>query len=762
MDAIDASAADAEWALQEVYLQVSVNQVAKPSLYRFVVLDERLHASPATLRELGLLTPASPQQSLLPVERDGIVATYDTGLQRVAITAPLAAMTAATTRLGLEPPQLAPSPTPPGLLLNYQLDAYRTGSSSNVVLAPYARLFGVGPVTLESSGIVRAHSSAYGRKRQAIRLDSRLRWTSQARALELIVGDFTSGGADWTRQTRLGGVRFGTNYGELQPYRSLSPGPMFSGESALPSSVELYVNGIRQYEAQTPPGQFVVSGAPSMEGLGNAQLVITDAFGRVRTVDIPFYGTQRLLVPGLDDWSLSLGHVRLGYGAESWHYHDDNALVANWRRGLTRQFTAEVHAEATRGLRMAGLGGAALLGPAGVVHAAWSRSDAAGLTGNQRAWGYQWSNGLFSVMANSVRGDAHYRDLAAVTTGILPARASDSASVGLSSPLLGNLNLTYANLEYHGQDRSRLAGLYWSRLMGGRWYVNIGGNVDLHDSTRTSLNLGLSMALDNRRHASANVQRTPDRTQFTAGVNKQVQADGDVGWRLQARHDSPGNSGGLAEVTWLTPFMQIGGGIAREGSDTQLHAMASGSVLWTGRSVFPAREVISGFVLVDVGRPGVPVKLENRPYGVSNRMGQLLVTPAFPFQRNRVSIDPTDLPADIRLLVKDKDAVPGASGAARIAFDVAEVRAAIVTLLDSSGNPLPLGSSVRRTGLAGIGDGDMVGYDGEVYLEDLAAANVLDVTVPDGVRCIARFDYPADAAAIPRIGPVTCELERQP
>lgn len=757
------NAADAEWMQQEqeLYLDVTVNLVRRPALHRFVLQDGRLFAAPSTLRELGLRIPDSPADSgLLPVERDGITASYDAALQRLDITAPLEALDADTMRLHSQAQALTPSPAPPGLLLNYDLDAYRTDRVDNIVLAPMARLFGPGSVTFESSGVVQATSDQGHWQTRALRLDSRLRWTLPARALELIVGDTISDGPDWTRQTRLGGVRIGTNHAALQPYRTLSPGPVFSGESVVPSTVELYVNGIRQYQGQTPPGRFEVSGAPSMEGLGNARLVITDAFGRVRTIDVPFYGSQRLLAPGLNDWSVALGRVRLGYGTDSSRYAPDTALSASWRRGLTQRLTAEAHVEAMHGLRLGGLGAAAVLGRAGVLHGAWAQSHADGATGSQHAWGYQWGNGRFNIAADSVRTHGQYRDLAAVSHGFLPARATDSASIGVSSARLGNLNLTWVNLQYPEQPRSRMAGLYWSRSFADGWFLSAGGNIDLDDHTRSNVNIAISRQLDTRRHAGASLQRASGRHFGELNLVQQARQNGDVGWRLQARHDSDGGSGGLGEATWLTRAAELGGGVARYGGHSQLRAWARGGVLWMGRSLHASRQVVDGFVLVDAGRQGVPVKLENRPYGVTNRAGQLIVTPAFPFQRNRISIDPSGLPADVRVPVRDKDVVPGASGAARVDFEVAAVRAAVIVLHDAAGQPLPLGSSLTRVG--GVaGEEAVVGYDGEVYLESLSARNVLRIVTPDGA-CIAQFDYPANAAAIPRIGPLPCLPENRP
>ncbi|QIK80173.1 fimbrial biogenesis outer membrane usher protein [Lysobacter sp. HDW10] len=752
---------DISEAADELYLQVTVNEQLRPSVYRFVLRDGHLFASPATLLELGLQVQATESnERLLPVERDGIRVFYDSAAQTVALSAPVSALSADTTRLNAPPISPPVSDAPWGGLLNYDLDAFRGNGVSNIVVAPALRLFGPGNFTFETNGVLQTTDVGGKWNSRAIRLDTRLRWTSADKALEVILGDLVTNSPEWARQTRMAGIRFGTNYPSLQPYRVLSPGPIFSGESAVPTSVELYVNGIKQFEGESPPGRFVVSGLPSMEGLGNARLVLTDAYGRAREVDIPFYGTRRLLARGLNDWSVSVGRVRLGYGADSNRYDAPVALDASWRRGISERFTGEVHAEVRRDLQLGGAGGAFLIGKAGVVHAAWSDSRSRGLKGSQTRWGYQWSNGVLSAAFDSQRTHGDYRDLAAVSSGFLPAQRSESANVGLNSALLGSFNLTYANLQYPKQARNRIAGAYWSRAIGRGWFAHAGIQRDLDNSAQNSFQFGISATLGDDYQSSASMRHTNATDMYEANVMKQARANGDIGWRIQARQDTPSGYSGLAEATWLTRAAELTAGVAHgtDGSGNQYRMAARGSVLWMGRSLFASREVVSGFALVDTGIAGVPVSLENRPYGVTNASGQLIVTPVFPFQNNRISIDPTALPANIRVPRKDLDAVPGASGAAKVTFDLQPVHAAVVVLVDTSGTVVPMGSSVRRIGTDSVQEDTIVGYDGEVYLEGLAKTNTLEVTI-QSAKCIAEFTYDEKATGIPRIEPVQCVVE---
>src|SRR6185312_10772244 len=97
---------------------------------------------------------------------------------------------------------------------------------------------------------------------------------------------------------RMGGVRFGTRF-DLQPYFSPSPLPAFMGSVTLPSTAELYINGLRRYSGQVPAGPYRFENLPVVSGAGQATLVLTDALGQVTTLAFPIYGTTALLKKGL-------------------------------------------------------------------------------------------------------------------------------------------------------------------------------------------------------------------------------------------------------------------------------------------------------------------------------------------------------------------------------------------------------------------------------------------------------------------------------
>lgn len=740
-------------AAQTLYLDVTLNQTPR-GLLPFTELQGRLMAAGATLRQLGF--PARGEDPVALDQLGGVVVRYDAALQTLALDVPLEQLSLPTTRLE-RPTETAPAATAsPGVVLNYDVYGSHNEGGGNLALTTELRVFGLGQGVLETSALLRTYQDPAEHQWQgeSVRLDTAWRLDFPDSAVSLTVGDFYSGFVDWSRPVRMGGVQVGRNYG-LQPYRVLTPTPTFLGEAVVPSNVELYVDGLRQYNGEVPIGPFQLAAQPGINGTGNAQVVITDAFGRMQTLDFSFYGTQQLLAKGLSDWSAGVGRMRRDYGIRSFAYETPVIGSATWRYGASDRFTAEAHAEGGGGVLNGGAGGWWLLGGAGVVNAAYAHSRHAGLQGGQYSLGYSWNNRRFNVNVLTRRTHGAYRDLGALQD-TLPPDISEQATLGINLQDAGSLSASYLRLRYPDGDDNRYASLFWSRSFGDRWSAYLSFNQNLADSDDRSAYLSVSAALGRNRQSSVSAQRNGERLTYIADLSQPVPGDGSqggYGWRVQARGGDDG-AGGLAELGWLNRVGRYSMGYARQGDVDYGYASASGSVVWMGGHVFAAREVPDAFAVVSTdGFGGIPVRLENRLIGSTDRNGLLLVTPLLSWQRNRLSIDTLDLPADMRADRVDTWVTPRQSAGLGVDFGLRRTQAMHVVLHDPAGAPLPVGSQVRLPG----GGSATVGYDGETYLEDVATPVQLEVDLPDG-HCRVHLAPPVAATSpgVPSIGPLRC------
>jgi outer membrane usher protein len=752
---------------EELYLEVTLNQTGSGRLAPFLLRDGKLLAGVEALRQLGFGLPGrNPEEIVALEDLPGLVVRYDAALQRVSLEAPLSLLSLETTVLNVPSGANAKASASPGALLNYDLYGSHQGNASNLTATAELRIFGIGSGIFSNTAVTRTYRIDDGSGRddgwrgETVRLDSNWQLSFPESATSLTVGDTFSGFLNWTRAVRLGGLQIGRNF-SLQPYRITTPLPAFLGEVAVPSAVDLYVNGVRQYSGEVPAGPFQLATVPGITGMGNAQIVVTDAFGRIRTLDFPFYATQQLLAKGLSDWSLSAGVVRENYGLRSFSYASDPVASGNLRYGVSDRFTVETHAEGGGGLINGGAGGLWILGRAGVLSASHARSTLDDLRGSQTAVGYNWNSGRFNFSIDSQRTHGEYRDIASLY-GPLPASISERGLAGVTLPQFGNLSLSYIRLQYPETEMSRYVGAYWSQSFASGWSANLSFNQNPDRRSDRSLYLSVAVALDSDRQLNTSLQRNGDRSNGVVDISRPVPGDGErggYGWRLQARGGDDG-AGGLAEVGWFNNAGRYGAGVASYGSESYGYASASGSLVWMGGHPFVARNIGDAFAVVSTdGIAGVPVKLENRLIGHTDARGMLLVTPLQSWQRNKLSIDPMDLPANMRIDQVELLATPRQRSGTRVRFGIAPVRAATVVLHDASGAPLPLGSTIAVNGTTEAASS--IGYDGEVYLDALDTRNLLRVRTPDGA-CVASFDYPLVSNDIPRIGPLICNQESPP
>ncbi|MNH07809.1 Fimbrial Usher protein [compost metagenome] len=113
-----------------------------------------------------------------------------------------------------------------------------------------------------------------------------------------------------------------------------------------------------------------------------------------------------------------------------------------------------------------------------------------------------------------------------------------------------------------------------------------------------------------------------------------------------------------------------------------------------------------------------------------------------------------ELPANVQTpAVEQRVAVRRGSGYL-LEFPLQRVVAASIILVDAGNKELPLGSQVlhEQSGAQAV-----VGWDGLVYLEGLAADNRLQVQIAGGGRCRAQFTLAPEQDQVPLIGPLVCQ-----
>ncbi|TAM82359.1 MAG: fimbrial biogenesis outer membrane usher protein [Candidimonas sp.] len=739
-----------------VFLLVTLNGNTASDLAEFTDRDGQLTISREHARQLGFrasyLSRVPPDTPLSAYPRLKI--KYNASLQSLSITAPFSILALATTKLGEKIDSHTVARASPGVLLNYDLySTYGNSRASSTSGFTQLRAFNDFGVFSDSYLLQAQHIPGEpGWRHSAVRTDTTFEHSLQDKGITVRFGDTLTDALSWTRQTRIGGLQIARDF-TLQPYQSTAPLPAYFGTAALPSSVQLYVNGIQQYSGKVPAGPLQLNIMPTVTGAGQAQVVMTDALGRQTTVNFPFYSTTNLLRKGLTDWSFETGYVRKDYGLRSFAYSAEPMVSGTIRHGITNSITLEGHAETSRGLTMGGLGTQLALGTWGTASASLAQSHYAGLSGSQYAIGYQLQRGPLGLGANTQRTRGDFRDVATLY-GSIPVARSDSAYIGLDTGVMGSFGLNYVGLNEAGAPPSRYAGISWSKSLAHGITVSLGANQNLANRSDRTVSLGLTFNFDRGLSAYSSAVRANGVDTATVSLTKSAQNQGDWSWNLQAQDAGAQSRSASVQVSRQTQYADVNLGVTRNGANQTTYGGVSGSLVAMGGGIFASRRIDDGFAVVSTDDiPDVPVKDENRLVGNTNGRGLLLVPTLRSYQDNKVSIDPTNLPADMRIKGVNENVVPRRGSGVNVTFSIERIHAASIILREPDGTDVPLGARATLNGDPALGG--YVGYDGELYVEVLKKENQL-VVRGAGPDCGARFAYEAKAGTLPRIGPLVC------
>lgn len=740
-----------------LHLELVVNRLATGQVVPVAVRDGRHFVAASDLRAAGVPVEGSDDATVEIEAMPGVETSYDAGTLRLMIDLPPAWLP--RQRIGRDRLQdHVPAQSSFGALLNYE--AYAADPDRGPAsLSAFGelRVFG-GFGAFSTTGAYQRASGGFGR-RGLLRYDTRWRHSDERRMLTYEAGDIVTNSLGWGSAVRLGGVQVARDF-TVRPDVITYPLPQFAGEAAVPTTLDLFINGYRADSASLRPGPFTLTNVPFINGAGQAVVVTTDALGRQVSTTIPFYVSSALLRRGLSDFSMAAGAVRRRYGQRSFAYGTLAASGA-FRHGVSDHLTLEASAEAADSLWLAGLGGVLRLGNFGIASAAASHSRFEGRGGTRWTLGYQYSARAFNLAVLHSRRSRDFADLAVVDQrGFSLPRQTTSATASVSMGRRGSLGIGYFDSAARDGTRTRLANASWGLPLWGNASLHASGNYEIERGDwSTALQLVVPLGV-RRGSATATVERDRSRGAFwRANYSRAIPSQGGFGWNLGYADGEHAGRFLQADLAWRNDRIELRGGAYGTGGDHTRWANVRGALVAMDGSLFAANRISDAFAVVSTnGQPGVPVRYENQLVGKTDRNGRLLVPWASSYYRAKYTIDPLGLPANVEApLVEQRVAVRRGSGY-RLEFPVSRIVAASVTLHDAAGAPLPPGSEVTANGAAA----GHVGWDGITYLEGLRPRNILVVRLPEGETCRAAFALDTGADQVARIGPLRCMPESEP
>jgi outer membrane usher protein len=602
-----------------------------------------------------------------------------------------------------------------------------------------------------------------------VRLDSAVGWRPLERDVRVQIGDAVSSGLTSIpggRPYRFLGAQVGTDF-SARPGFSTLPVPTIGGSALAQSTIDIFINGQRAGQVQSPGGAFSV---PIPQAGRGTSVIVTDVTGRTTFIPLEVPRVDPGVIrEGLTLWTAAAGLARFNYGTLSSDYGSDPYGYASVRHGLTDRLTLNMGAEGGRNVQVGGLGANTLLTPwlalsggAAVSRSARGTGQAARLALTLAGpWNLTFdARGSFTfgafddVVSVSLRNRVYRRGTNQFDNR--PPESEYGLRLGwqFSSDLM--VAGSFQRTTFAGE---RPIGFYSANL---NWRptpsIPVFFNLSRTTGARpeTTFIAGVSFVLGGGVNVSAAagsdwVQRDQEPSAGVSAIRPLGQENGDSGWRLSAnRVRGSLYVDGEAEV-------RTGSGIPGvaftnvQGRSTA-YVLGRGSVGIVGGHAFFADPVQSGVAVAEVGAPGVPVQVNGWYRGRTGSGGKRAIVDVVPDAPTRVALDTANMPTNVIAGETDRRAIVRRGGGTVVRFNSRQSDLSATVTIRLSGAPPPFGSMI-----VGAGGEAPLDREGGAFLPEIGRNETLTVLLPGGLSCRVQTSFNGRGGLSVRIGPFECE-----
>ncbi len=583
----------------------------------------------------------------------------------------------------------------------------------------------------------------------ALRLETSFTIDDQANRRRLVLGDSISRNAVWSQPVRFAGIRYGNEFSMTPGFVTL-PSPDFAGEAALPSTIDVFVDGVRRFTSEVPAGPYQVRDLPVLSGTGEAQIIVRDVLGREQVYTESYALGRAMLRPGLSDWSISAGVLREEFAVRSGTY-GDGFVDAIYAEGLTDQMTLELQGQLSSDVSGAGVGVTYANPHLGVFSLTAAASKTAEDIGGYFGAGWEWSSGPLSFSTNFESSSAPFRALGQDLT-----RDADKYRWRVRGGLrLGqsNMSASYVDLKRRGRSDFRSFSLGLTTRLTRKLSLSVNGFRQIKPSRSDTVLLSLTTSFGGGKVGGLSAKK--DRAgqySVSASTQKSAPVEGGFGYRLRVGQDDRARfSDGSLSYRGQIIESTIGWSDAQR--QTQLRGTARGGMVMADGHVRLSRYVTASFAIVDVADiEGVRVYADRRLAGRTGPDGTIAVTQLRAWEKNVISIEGADLPLDWPVTQFDFDIVPANRTGHFLYIEGGVGRSAVMSFVRIDGTPPPVGARIT---LAGSDEAYFVGEDGYSFVAGLGADPVVTISWSNG-SCEAALDLPDSDVPQIMLGEVLC------
>ncbi|WP_089605662.1 fimbria/pilus outer membrane usher protein [Acinetobacter piscicola] len=579
---------------------------------------------------------------------------------------------------------------------------------------------------------------------KVVRLSTVLDIDFPERYTRLTVGDTTTVWSPLMNSFRFGGVTYGTNFTEHPDFIYWNM-PTLKGSALLPSTVDLYINGVNIYQQSVTPGHYALQSGANIQQAGEAQIVVEDVLGNRTVQKFPVYINSRLLKPDLNEYSFSLGKIRYDY-----EYSDDDYREffssAYFRRGISDQTTLGFNASYSKDLQNFGLLWTQGISRFALLDLSVSGSRTSLDEGYSIGASLTRSVGNLSMGVSSKYSNPTYKSLG-YSDFIETTKFDNLAYLSLYNvPYLNNVNFNYVERRYHENPQfsfpdTKILNLGFTRMIGKKISFSASYFKEFQDDGNEGAFFSFSYYFDNNRsvyadHSTDNesrlrwVKNSPVQNgiDYSLGVN---QKDGDVSYNSYAMFKSTYGDLGVSYDRSAENFYNA-------------QVTYRGALTLLGGHTAMTKYVDNAFALVKVGDyADVDVFRSLSPVATTLKDGSVFVHNIVPYISYDLSFDQDQIPIEDKIEYADKKLVALNQRGYVINFPIYKTKLMVVKLFTPDHKTLSRASEVY------IDDNRQefspVDADGKVYLYGLRPSKYRLFVKTSGERtCNAQLDIPQE------------------
>lgn len=534
----------------------------------------------------------------------------------------------------------------------------------------------------------------------------------------LTLGETSSNGEVF-RSLPFKGVQLASDLGML-PDVLQSYAPVIRGVAQTRAKLEVLHNGYPIYSTYVAAGPYEIDDLGIGGGSGELEIVLTEADGQVRRFLQPYSSLGSLLREGVWRYSAAFGRYNALNGQDK-----PQLWQATLARGLGWKTTLYTGAQGGEHYRAGLLGLGRDFGPVGAVsfdvtHASSDVGQALGtVTGqsfaarygktfqtrtNLRFAGYRYSTEGYRDFDEAIAqrsADSHYR-------GNRRSRVEASVQQPLGSRSSLSLNLTQD--DYWNSNRQRRQYQLQLNTQHHDISYNLFASQSLgrnnFDDRMVGLSVTIPLNLGNSSSATFDVQQRGGHHNERASLSGS-DLDYRLGYQAAVSRDDQGRNNLELSANYRSAHASYGAGLSESSDRRTLSVNASGGLLAHegGITLTPYLGETSALVQV----PSIAgVGVENAPGARTDANGYVVAPHLRPYRVNQLNLLTDQLGPEVEVENGTQPVVPRRGAIVKATFPARQVTRLILTLQDSSGQPLPFGTQVsdaQGTSLAIVGQG---------------------------------------------------------